>query len=67
MKISLFKLQILLGAITGGLTFLIFGFSAFTWQYYVIMLPAAIVIMIWTRIFYNIHKNKRERHEGNET
>ena len=58
MKISVNNVKIILGGIAGCLIAAILGYGIFHWQYYVIMIPAAFVIIKWTDIFYKIHRSK---------
>lgn len=59
MKISVFLVKLLFSGIAGGMVSY-FGYTILTWQYYVIIIPAVIVIIKWTDIFYKNHRRKKE-------
>ena len=60
MKISVNIIGVILSGMAGLITFIIFGYNINTWQYWVILIPAVIVIKKWIDIFYKIHRRKRE-------
>ena len=60
MKISVYTIKILIGGIMGGLIDIIFGYSIYHWQFYVIIIPSIFVIITWIDILYYIHKRKRK-------
>jgi hypothetical protein len=59
MKISVNLVKCLLGGFA-GLTLSCVGYTILTWQYYVIILPAIIVIIKWVDILFYNYKRKKE-------